>query len=146
MSEKTNKEAKPVDVENTENTENLENTNDVENTGTKKSDNPKRQVVNLEKRLGQLEKRLANNERFARTFAASLSTQVVAIDAVSAIVRRSLRNDAKVQQELSTAIQIYDRHKVQRWFSGALSVALWIISVVAAAFVGATIHWLFEAQ
>lgn len=105
-----------------------------------------RQIANLEKRIGQLEKRLANNERFARTFANSLSTQVVAIDAVTDVVRRSLQNDAKVQHELSTAICIYDKHKVRRWFSGTLSVLLWIISIMAAAFVGAAIHWLFAAQ
>lgn len=105
-----------------------------------------RRIAHLEKRLGQLEKRLSNNERFARTFAMSVSTQVVAIDAVTDVVRRSLQNDAKIQHEIGSAIHLYDKHKIRRWFSGVLSVVLWVASITAAAFIGATIYWLFAAQ
>lgn len=105
-----------------------------------------RRIAHLEKRLGQLEKRLSSNERFARTFAMSVSTQVVAIDAVTDVVRRSLQNDAKIQHEISSAIRIYDKHKIRRWFSGVLSVVLWVASITASAFIGATIYWLFAAQ
>ncbi len=105
-----------------------------------------REIANLEKRISQLEKKLATNEKFARTFANTLSTQVVAIDAVTDVIRRSFQTDAKVQHELSTAIRVYDKHKIRRWFSGFLGLLLWIASVIMAAFAGAAIYWLFGTQ
>lgn len=104
------------------------------------------EIKRLEKRIGKLEKKLATNERLARTLASTLATQLVATDAVTAVVRRSLQTDAGVQRELSAAIRLYDKHKVRRWFSGFFSIILWITSVAAAAVAGAAIYWLFAGQ
>lgn len=103
-------------------------------------------ITELEQRLSRIEKRTKSNERFARTFAGCLSTQVLAIDAVTDVVRRSLREDAIVHDELSAAIKIYDKHKIRRWFSGFLGVFLWLGSVMAAAVVGAFIYWVFSGM
>lgn len=103
-------------------------------------------LSDLEQRLGRLEKRLKSNERFARTFAGCLSTQVIAIDAVTDIVRRGLREDVIIHEELSTALKDYDKRKFRRWFSGFLGVLLWVVSVAAAAGVGAFIQWVFSTN
>lgn len=103
-------------------------------------------IAELEQRLNRLEKRLKSNERFARTFATCMDTQVVAIDAVTSVFRRALKTDAATANDLSAAIREYDRHKVRRWLSGFGSVVLWIGSVCAAAFVGAFIYWIFSAN
>lgn len=103
-------------------------------------------IADLEQRLSRLEKRLKSNERFARTFATCMDTQVVAIDAVTSVIRRALKNDAEIANELSAAIHEYDRHKVRRWLSGFLGVFLWVGSVMAAAFIGALIYWTFAAN
>lgn len=103
-------------------------------------------IADLERRLNQLEKRLKSNERFARTFANCMDTQVVAIDAVTSVVRRALKTDAEIANDLSLAIHEYDRHKIRRWFSGFLGVFLWVGSVAAAAFIGALIYWIFSAN
>ena len=103
-------------------------------------------ISDLERRLNQLEKRLKTNERFARTFANCMDTQVVAIDAVTSVVRRALKTDAEIANDLSLAIHEYDRHKIRRWFSGILGVFLWVGSVIVSAFVGALIYWIFSAN
>lgn len=103
-------------------------------------------ITDLEQRLSRIEKRTKSNERFARTFAGCLSTQVLAIDAVTDVVRRSLREDAMVHDELTAAIKVYDKHKIRRWFSGFLGVFLWLGSVMAAAVVGAFIYWVFSGM
>lgn len=103
-------------------------------------------IIDLDQRLGRLEKRLKNNERFARTFASSLTTQVVAIDAVTEAMRHALRNDVEVHAELAYAIKRYDQHKVRRWFSGFFGVLLWVGSVAVAGIVGAFIYWLFSGK
>lgn len=103
-------------------------------------------IADLEQRLSRLEKRLKSNERFARTFATCMDTQVVAIDAVTSVIRRALKNDAEIANELSAAIHEYDRHKVRRWLSGFLGIFLWVGSVMAAAFIGALIYWTFAAN
>lgn len=103
-------------------------------------------IVDLEQRLARLEKRLKSNERFARTFATCMDTQVIAIDAVTSVVRRALKTDAEIAADLASAIHEYDRHKIRRWFSGFLGVFLWVGSVAAAAFVGAFIYWTFSAN
>ncbi len=101
-------------------------------------------IADLEQRLARLEKRLKSNERVARTFATCMDTQVVAIDAVTNVIRRALKTDAEIANELAAAIHEYDRHKIRRWFSGFLGVFLWVGSVAAAAFVGALIYWTFS--
>jgi len=103
-------------------------------------------IIDLDQRLGRIEKRVKNNERFARTFANSLTTQVVAIDAVTEAMRHALRNDVEVHEELAYAIKRYDQHKVRRWFSGFFGVLLWISSVAVAGIVGAFIYWLFSGK
>ena len=103
-------------------------------------------ITDLEQRLSRIEKRTKSNERFARTFAGCLSTQVLAIDAVTEVVRRSLREDAIVHDELTAAIKVYYKHKIRRWFSGFLGVFLWLGSVMAAAVVGAFIYWVFSGM
>lgn len=103
-------------------------------------------IADLELRLSRLEKRTKSNERFARTFANCLDTQVNAVDAVVDVIRRSLREDAVVHDELSLAIREYDKHKVRRFMSGFFSVLLWIVSVMLAAIVGAFIYWVFSGQ
>lgn len=103
-------------------------------------------IADLEQRLSRLEKRLKSNERFARTFATCMDTQVVAIDAVTSVMRRALKTDAAIASDLSAAIHEYDRHKVRRWLSGFLSVFLWVSSVAVAAFAGALIYWIFSAN
>lgn len=103
-------------------------------------------LAELEQRLTRIEKRTKSNERFARTFAGCMSTQVLAIDAVTEVLRRGLREDAVVAEELRVAIKDYDKHKFRRWFSGFCNVLLWIISVMLAATVGAFIYWVFSGQ
>lgn len=103
-------------------------------------------ITDLEQRLVRLEKRLKSNERFARTFATCMDTQVIAIDAVTSVVRRALKHDAEIAADLDAAIHEYDRHKIRRWFSGFLGVFLWVGSVAAAAFIGAFIYWTFSAN
>ncbi len=103
-------------------------------------------LADLEQRLTRIEKRTKNNERFAHTFAGCLSTQVIAIDAVTEVLRRSLREDAVVHEELSAAIREYDKHKIRRWLSGFFGVLLWVVSVMVAAVVGAFIYWVFSGQ
>ncbi len=103
-------------------------------------------IADLEQRLSRLEKRTKSNERFARTFENCLSTQVVAVDAVTDVIRRALREDNATHDELMDAIRHYDKHKFRRWFSGFTSVLLWVISVMLAACVGAFIYWVFSGQ
>ncbi len=97
----------------------------------------------LEQRLKRIEKRFKSNERLANTLAECLATQVVAIDAVSDVTRRTITTDAETHDILQKAIRTYDKHKVRRWFSGFCGVFLWVASVTAAACVGAFIYWLF---
>lgn len=103
-------------------------------------------ITELEQRLSRLEKRTKSNERFARTLSECLGTQVYAIDAVAGVLRRSLREDAVVQDELMAAIRDYDKHKFRRWLSGFCGVLLWVGSVTLAVFVGAFIYWIFSGQ
>lgn len=103
-------------------------------------------IADLEQRLSRLEKRLKPNERFARTFATCMDTQVIAIDSVTRVFRRALKTDAETAAELSAAIHEYDRHKFRRWLSGFGGVFLWVGSVCAAAFIGAFIYWIFSAN
>lgn len=103
-------------------------------------------IADLEQRLSRLEKRTKSNERFARTFSECLNTQVHAIDAVTSVLRRGLREDAVVQDELMAAIRDYDKHKFRRWLSGFCGVMLWVISVTAAVFIGAFVYWVFSGQ
>ncbi len=103
-------------------------------------------ITELEQRLSRIEKRTKSNERFARTLSECLGTQVCAIDAVAGVLRRSLREDVVVQDELTAAIKDYDKHKFRRWFSGFCSVLLWIGSVALAAFIGAFIYWAFSGK
>ncbi len=67
-------------------------------------------LTDLEQRLLRIEKRIKSNERFARTFAGCMSTQVLAIDAVTDVLRRALREDIVIQDELMSAIRHYDKH------------------------------------
>lgn len=103
-------------------------------------------ITALERRLDRLERRTKSNERFANTLSECLSTQVVAIDAVTDVLRRSLRDDAAIQDELMAAIKDYDKHKFRRWLSGFCSVVLWVGSVALAAFVGAFIYWIYSGK
>lgn len=103
-------------------------------------------ITELEQRLSRIEKRTKSNERFARTLSECLGTQVYAIDAVAGVLRRSLREDAVVQDELMAAIKDYDKHKFRRWFSGFCGVLLWAGSVALAAFIGAFIYWTFSGK
>lgn len=105
-----------------------------------------RRIADLEQRLRRLEKRTKNNERFGKTFADCLSSQVIAIDAVAAVVRRSLKEDAETHDELRAAIKEYDRRKISRWFSGFFGVLFRILALAIAVFVGAFIHWVFSGQ
>lgn len=105
-----------------------------------------RRIAELEQRVTRIEKRTKSNEQFARTLAACLSTQVIGVDAVTSIVRRAIVTDAEIHDELSSAIQAYDKRKIRRWFSGFLGVLLWLASVAAAAVIGALIHWLFAGD
>ncbi len=102
-----------------------------------------RQLNEIDRRLARIEKKTKTNEQFARTISASLSTQVIAVDAVTKILRHALTSDAQIQEELSQAIRTYDRRKFRRWCSGFLGVLLWVGSIAGAAVVGALIHWLF---
>lgn len=103
-------------------------------------------ITDLEQRLGRLEKRTKSNERFARTFESCLSTQIIAVDAVTDVIRRALREDNATHDELMDAIKQYDKHKFRRWFSGFTSVLLWVVSVMLAACVGAFIYWVFSGK
>lgn len=130
MSETTDKNAKP--------------TSSDEN--TVKPSHKDRRTADLEQRLSRLEKRVKNNERFGKTFTDCLSSQVVAIDAVTAVVRRSLREDAEIHSELSAAIKEYDRHKISRWFSGFFGVFFRVAALCVAGFMGAFIYWVFSGK
>lgn len=103
-------------------------------------------IAELEQRLIRIEKRTKSNERFARTLSECLGTQVYAIDAVAGVLRRSLREDAVVQDELMAAIKDYDKHKFRRWLSGFCGVLLWVGSVTLAVFIGAFVYWVFSGQ
>lgn len=103
-------------------------------------------ITDLEQRLSRLEKRTKSNERFARTFESCLSTQIIAVDAVTDVIRRALREDNATHDELMDAIKQYDKHKFRRWFSGFTSVLLWVVSVMLAACVGAFIYWVFSGK
>ena len=103
-------------------------------------------ITDLEQRLSRIEKRTKSNERFARTLSECLGTQVYAIDAVTSVLRRSLREDAVVQDELMATIKDYDKHKFRRWLSGFCGVLLWVGSVTLAVFVGAFVYWVFSGQ
>lgn len=100
----------------------------------------------IERRLERLERKVNSNERFARTFAKSVTTQALAADAVLYILRKSLHEDAEIREELTAAIKEYDKHKIRRWFSGFFGVLLWVVSVAAAAGVGAFIYWAFSGK
>lgn len=100
----------------------------------------------LERRLDRLERKVNSNERFARTFAKSVTTQALAADAILYVLRKSLHEDAEIREELTAAIKEYDKHKIRRWFSGFFSILLWIISVAAAAGMGAFIYWAFSGK
>lgn len=132
MSKKSDNTSEPLD----------KNLNDAEASNSKRDARAKE----LEQRLMRLEKRIKNNERFSRTLCACLDTQVTAGDAVVNVMRRSLREDVVVHEELMSAIREYDKHKVRRWFSGFLSVLLWVVSVMLAACVGAFIYWVFSGK
>lgn len=103
-------------------------------------------ITDLEQRLTRLEKRLKSNERFGRTLATTLTTQVVAIDAVNEVLTRGLLQDAKVHDVLLAAIKEYDNRKVQRWLSGFFGVLFKLLALALAAFVGAFIYWVFSGQ
>ena len=103
-------------------------------------------IADLEQRLARIEKRTKSNERFAHTLSECLGTQISAVDAVAEILRRSLRNDAVVQDELMAAIRDYDRHKFRRWLSGFCGVLLWVASVTLAVFAGAFVYWIFSGR
>lgn len=134
-------------AEGAKNTENNSKTTDAEIVAMSKAILKKdTRIADLEQRLSRLEKRLKSNERFARTFASCMDTQVVAIDAVTGVIRRALKNDAEIANELSASIREYDQHKIRRWFSGFLGVFLWVGSVMAAAFIGALIYWTFSSN
>lgn len=105
-----------------------------------------RRIVELEQRLTRLEKRIKSNERFAHTLSDSLSTQVVAIDAVTQVISRALHTNADIQKELMSAIHEYDQHKFRRWLSGFCSIVLWISSIAAAVCTGAFVYWLFSGK
>ncbi len=100
----------------------------------------------IERRLERLERKVNSNERFARTFAKSITTQALAADAILYVLRKSLHEDAEVREELTAAIKEYDKRKIRRWFSGFFGVVLWILSVAAAAGVGAFIYWAFSGK
>lgn len=138
MSETTDKNHKPASSD---------EKNKKDETTIKTTRNPKdRQIADLEQRLRRLEKRIKNNERFGKTLNDCLSSQVVAIDAVTAIVRRSLKEDAEVHAELSAAIKEYDRHKITRWFCGFFGVLFRVVALCVAAFMGAFLYWVFSGQ
>lgn len=120
-----------------------EQQNPAVDTGNKPKDT---RIKDLEQRVLRIERRTKNHERFAHTLSGCLDTQVVAIDAVVDVVRRSLRDDAAIHDELVAAIREYDKHKFHRLFSGFLSVLLWLVSVLIAAFAGAFIYWVFSGQ
>lgn len=109
--------------------------------------NPKdRRIADLEQRLSRIEKRVKNNERFAKTFADCASSQIIAIDAITEVVRRGLREDSEIHEEISSAIKEYDRRKITRWFSGFLGVLLRVAALCVAGFMGAFIYWVFSGQ
>lgn len=95
-------------------------------------------------RLARLEKKLGSNEQMANLMVDVLISQTLASEAVRDIIRRSLREDAIVHDELVLAIQSYDKAKFRRAFSGFLGVLLWFMSIGIAAVVGAFIHWAFS--
>lgn len=98
----------------------------------------------LGQRLSRLEKKLSSNEQVANLMVDALISQTLASEAVRDIIRRSLREDAIVHDELVLAIKSYDKAKFRRAFSGLLGVLLWMVSVGVAAVIGAFIHWTFS--
>jgi hypothetical protein len=111
-----------------------------------KTNQKDRHIADLEQRLRRLEKRVKSNERFGKTLEDCLASQVVAADAVTAVVRRSLREDAELHDELRFAIKEYDSRKFSRWFTGFLGVLFRVTVVAVAAFMGAFIYWAFSGQ
>ncbi len=100
----------------------------------------------LERRLERIERKVNSNERFARTLAKSVTTQTLAADSLLYVLRKSLREDVEIRDELTAAIKQYDKRKFRRWFSGFFGIVLWIASVAAAAGVGAFIYWAFSGK
>lgn len=100
----------------------------------------------LEQRLTRIERRAKSNERFANTLSECLATQVVAIDAITGVVRRALQDDVVLQDELMLAIKTYDKHKFRRWLTGFCGTMMWVLSVAVAAFMGAFIYWIFSGK
>lgn len=100
----------------------------------------------LERRIERLERKINSNERFARTLAKSVTTQSLAANSILYVLRKGLHEDAEVRDEFVATIKAYDKHKFRRWFSGFLSVVLWLVSVAVAACVGAFIYWTFSGQ
>lgn len=103
-------------------------------------------IKNLERRIERLERKINSNERFARTLAKSVTTQSLAANSILYVLRKALHEDAEIRDEFTATIKAYDRHKFRRWFSGFLSVLLWIVSVGLAACIGAFIYWTFSGQ
>jgi len=136
MSENTDKNHQPASSD-----ENLVKSNTKDQPNTKD-----RRIADLEQRLRRLEKRIKTNERFGNTFADCLSSQVVAIDAVTAVVRRSLQEDSEIHTELADAIKEYDAHKFSRWLTGFLGFLFRVAALCVAAFMGAFIYWVFSGQ
>lgn len=112
----------------------------------KTEQNYEKNISELEQRLQRLEKRCKSNERLAKTLASCLDTQLVANEAVTKVVRRAIRDDVEVHDELSLALAQYDRTKFHRCFSGVLGVFFRIVALAAASFVGAFIYWAFSGQ
>lgn len=143
MSKKTNKTPAALNVSESESI--TPRTNELEiaeiNKSLVKKEN---RLADLEQRLTRIEKRTKNNERFSRTFANCLATQVSANEAVADVLRRVLHDDAAVQEELMLAIREYDQHKCRRFLSGFLGVLVRMVALGVAAFVGAFIYWVFS--
>lgn len=103
-------------------------------------------ITLLEQRLTRIERRAKSNERFANTLSECLATQVVAIDAITGVMRRALQDDVVLQDELMLAIKTYDKHKFRRWLTGFCGTMMWVLSVAVAAFMGAFIYWIFSGK
>lgn len=108
-----------------------------------KSLSRERRLSDVERRLERIERKVNSNERFARTLSKCLNTQVLATDAVVEVVRKCLREDAELRDELTTAIKEYDKRKFTRWLTGFGGIVLKIVALAAAAFAGAFIYWVF---
>lgn len=108
-----------------------------------KSLSRERRLADVERRLERVERKVNSNERFARTLSKCLGTQVLATDAVVEVVRKCLREDAELRDELTAAIKEYDKRKVVRWLSGLGGAVIKVVALAAAAFAGAFIYWVF---